>query len=106
MLSPSMHANASRLFRRKIFLVVLLVTGYAGFYLCRSSLSATLPLLRADLVENGFDSDVAKVRLGDLASIGILAYALGKFLGGAGIEAAMVTGNTLYVDGGAHFGRW
>jgi OPA family glycerol-3-phosphate transporter-like MFS transporter len=73
----------SRLFRRQVLLLALLISGYSGFYLCRSNFSATLPLLRAGLVEQGFDPDEAKVRLGVLASIGIFAYALGKFIGGA-----------------------
>ena len=77
------HPHNSRLFRRQILLLALLVTGYSGFYLCRSNFSATLPLLRADLVKSGFDPDAAKVRLGVVASFGILAYALGKFVGGA-----------------------
>jgi len=75
-------SHNSRLFRRQILLLALLVTGYSGFYLCRSNFSATLPLLRADLVADGFDPDDAKVRLGELAKIGIWAYALGKLVGG------------------------
>src|SRR5262249_6283186 len=71
-----------RLFRRQILLLVLLLTGYAGFYLCRSNFSATLPLLRAHLVDKGFDAEDAKIWLGEVASLGVLAYALGKFFAG------------------------
>ena len=48
MQTPPHH---SRLFRRQFLLLALLVTGYSGFYLCRSNISVTLPLLRADLVK-------------------------------------------------------
>jgi OPA family glycerol-3-phosphate transporter-like MFS transporter len=72
----------SQLLRRQIVLLVLLISGYAGFYLCRSNFSTTLPLLEDHLVAQGFDANEAKVRLGLLASWGTLAYAIGKFLSG------------------------
>ncbi len=62
--------------------VSLMVVGYAGYYLCRSDLSVALPLLIQEMHARGFTADDAKVRLGWIASIGVLAYALGKFPGG------------------------
>jgi sugar phosphate permease len=60
----------------------LLVAGYAGYYLCRSDLSVALPLITAELTAHGISPDAARVRLGAIASLGALAYAIGKFLSG------------------------
>src|SRR5215470_3019701 len=72
----------SRLRRWQSLTVTLLVFGYAGYYLCRSNFSVTLPLIIDDLVARGWDASRAKVSLGALASIGVFAYAVGKFLSG------------------------
>jgi OPA family glycerol-3-phosphate transporter-like MFS transporter len=61
----------------------LLVTGYAGYYLCRSNLSVALPLIIQDLGSHGMNRDEIKTHLGTMMSLGVLAYALGKFLSGA-----------------------
>src|SRR5215467_8873385 len=74
--------QTSRLRRWQALTVTLLVFGYAGYYLCRSNLSVALPLIIDDLVAKGWDANEAKVRLGALASIGVFAYAVGKFLSG------------------------
>jgi len=37
-----------RLVRHQILIVILLMTGYAGFYACRSNFSVTLPLIIDD----------------------------------------------------------
>jgi OPA family glycerol-3-phosphate transporter-like MFS transporter len=72
-----------RLLRWQILTVILLVSGYTGFYVCRSNFSVTLPLIINDLVARGVPPHVARIRLGQIASLGVLAYALGKFfLGG------------------------
>jgi OPA family glycerol-3-phosphate transporter-like MFS transporter len=72
-----------RLVGGQILIVSLLVTGYAGFYLCRSNLSVTLPLIINDLVARGIPAAEARLRLGQIVSLGVMAYALGKiFLGG------------------------
>ncbi len=75
-------ATERRLRRYQVLTVALLVTGYAGYYVCRSNFSVALPLLIDYLKERGFDPDEAKVRLGAVASLGTLAYALGKFVSG------------------------
>src|SRR5262245_10899766 len=63
--------------------IVLLMTGYAGYYLCRSNLSVTLPLLTDELVAHGMTPADARIRLATLSSLGVLAYAVGKLcLGG------------------------
>jgi sugar phosphate permease len=71
-----------RLFRRQALVLALLVTGYAGYYLCRSNLSVALPLIIDEVAARGLSAEAARVRLGTLASLGVLAYAAGKFLGG------------------------
>ena len=62
--------------------VVLMVAGYAGYYLCRSDLAVALPLLIAEMGKRGIAPDDARIRLGMIASLGVLAYAVGKFPSG------------------------
>lgn len=57
-------------------MVVLMVVGYSGYYLCRSSFSVAKPLLLEAFPS--FD----KAKLGILASVGTLMYAIGKFIHG------------------------
>jgi OPA family glycerol-3-phosphate transporter-like MFS transporter len=67
---------------RQALTVALLVTGYAGYYLCRSDFSVALPLLIRDLGAHGIPANIATVRLGVVASLGVFAYAIGKFPAG------------------------
>ncbi len=62
--------------------VALLVTGYAGYYLCRSDLAVAMPLLIAEMGKKGIAPNDATIRLGTIASLGVLAYAIGKFPSG------------------------
>jgi OPA family glycerol-3-phosphate transporter-like MFS transporter len=62
--------------------VALIAIRYAGYYLCRSDLSVAMPLLIAELSNRGISPDTAKVALGSVASLGVLAYAVGKFPSG------------------------
>jgi OPA family glycerol-3-phosphate transporter-like MFS transporter len=66
----------------QILTVTLLVAGYSGYYLCRSNFSVVMPLLVEDLAGRGIDPNSARVTLGSIASLGVLAYAIGKFFGG------------------------
>ena len=79
--SPT-SASRARLARWQALTLGLLVAGYAGYYVCRSNLSVTIPLLIADLGRRGIAPDTARVMLGSVASFGVLAYALGKFPSG------------------------
>jgi OPA family glycerol-3-phosphate transporter-like MFS transporter len=54
----------------------LLVLGYAGYYLCRSNFSVAKPLLLNEF------PDIDKAKLGLIASVGTLLYAIGKFVHG------------------------
>jgi OPA family glycerol-3-phosphate transporter-like MFS transporter len=59
--------------------IALLFLGYAGYYLCRSDFSVSLPLIIDDLAAHGMSPAQAKIRLGTITSIAVLAYAIGKF---------------------------
>ena len=63
-------------------LIAVLTLGYAGYYLCRSNFSVTLPLLVRYLEGTGFSAEDASVALGTVASAGVMTYAAGKFLSG------------------------
>ena len=60
-----------------------MVLGYAGYYVCRSDLAVVLPLLIQELGTRGIPADAAKLGLGTVASLGVLAYAIGKFPSGS-----------------------
>lgn len=77
--------------------VTILTVGYAGYYLCRSTLSVCLPLIAHELELAGMDSATAKIRLGGIASAGVLAYAIGKFA--SGVLADVAGGRTNFLLG-------
>jgi sugar phosphate permease len=63
--------------------IILLGLGYAGYYFCRSNLSVVLPDLIHDLAQRGVTASQAQVHLGFIASAGVMAYAVGKFISGS-----------------------
>jgi OPA family glycerol-3-phosphate transporter-like MFS transporter len=70
---------------RQTVVVLLLFGGYASLYFCRADLSVATPLLIEALGRHGVSHGDAIIRMGDIASFGVLAYALGKlFLTGLG----------------------
>ena len=78
-------AEGNRLRFRQTITVVLLFTGYAAYYFCRSDLSVAMSLLIDHLHKHGMSTSDAIVHLGTISSLGVLAYALGKlFLTGLG----------------------
>ena len=66
-----------------VLTISLLALGYSGYYFCRSDYSIALPLILAEQVKHGADAHVAEIRLGSIASLGVLSYAIGKFPSGA-----------------------
>ena len=82
------EAARARLAGRQRATVGLLFVGYAGYYLCRSNLSVCTPQVLEELTAAGVAPGSAKWRLGLLVSLGTLAYALGKFVGGGLADAA------------------
>jgi len=82
--SSSGTQNPSLRFRQTI-VVLLLFGGYGALYFCRADLSVATPLLVEELGRHGVSHAVAIIRMGSIASFGVLAYALGKlFLTGLG----------------------
>ena len=70
---------------RQTTVVLLLFGGYGALYFCRADLSVATPLLVEELGRHGVSHAVAIIRMGSIASLGVLAYALGKlFLTGLG----------------------
>ena len=68
--------------RWHLLTVSLLFLGYGGYYFCRSDYSVALPLLIAEMAHKGMPASAAQIRLGSIASLGVLAYAIGKFPSG------------------------
>jgi len=75
----------------------LLALGYSGYYFCRSDLSVVLPDLIQDMAHRGMTASDAQIRLGFIASVGTVAYALGKFVSGA--LADLGTGRRNFLGG-------
>ena len=73
----------SSLVKWQTLTVALLFAGYSGYYLCRSNLSVTMPLIIDELGRHGIGENLARIRLGSAASLGVLAYAIGKFPSGS-----------------------
>src|SRR5215467_6671047 len=88
--SPWVAALPKQWISRRLFwqslTVALLVVGYAGYYLCRSNLSVTLPMVEAELSSRGIYPATARLRLGSIASFGVLFYALSKFVSGTAAD--------------------
>jgi sugar phosphate permease len=87
----------ARLRNRQYLTVALMVVGYAGYYLCRSNLSATMPLITLDLVGRGFDAAMVRSWLGWAVSLGTIGYAIGKFA--AGTLTDLLGGRRTYLVG-------
>ena len=82
---PMDKARTRSLRFRQTGTVLLLFGGYASLYFCRADLSVATPLLIEELGQHGVKHADAVIRMGSIASLGVLAYALGKlFLGGLG----------------------
>lgn len=79
---PYLHGDNRRLLAWQGLLLALFVSGYTGYYFCRSNLSVAMPFIISDLVAGGYDPDYAKVAMGTIASVGVLFYAFGKFISG------------------------
>lgn len=80
-----------RLARWRLITLAALFTGYAGYYVCRSSLSVAAPLIGQEFPEIG------KTELGLLSSAGLIAYALGKIVNG--LLADLFGGRRLFLIG-------
>jgi sugar phosphate permease len=81
-ISSDSSKPSPRFVRWQVGTVALMAAGYAGYYLCRSDLSVAMPLLIREMASRGISTDTAKVQLGGVASLGVLAYAIGKLPSG------------------------
>src|SRR6201996_565644 len=77
--SPALSRGLTRW---HVLTISLLFLGYGGYYFCRSDYSVALPLIIAEQARKGIPANVAQLRLGTIASFGVLAYAVGKFPSG------------------------
>ena len=78
-------AAARTLGWRQGLTVALLFGGYAACYFCRADLSVASPLLIDELGARGITHADALVHIGQITSLGVFAYAIGKlFLTGLG----------------------
>ena len=59
--------------------LLLLFLGYASCYFCRSNLSVATPLLVDELGRRGVSHADAIISIGSMASLGVFAYAMGKW---------------------------
>jgi OPA family glycerol-3-phosphate transporter-like MFS transporter len=70
---------------RQTVVVLLLFAGYGSLYFCRADLSVATPLLIEELGRHGMAHAEATIRMGQIISLGVLAYGIGKLLlGGLG----------------------
>lgn len=76
-------AKRKRLLHWQVVTVLVMLLGYSGYYLCRSNFSVALPLIASELVVRGLSPGMARIKLGTIASLGVAAYAIGKFPAGA-----------------------
>jgi OPA family glycerol-3-phosphate transporter-like MFS transporter len=97
----STAVGSRKLIRWQTLNVALLITGYSGYYLCRSNLSVSLPLLIRELASHGVSMGQAQVMLGSVASLGVLAYAIGKFPSGSFADLFGGRRNFLFGMGGS-----
>ena len=84
-MTPNAPKSASSLRFSQIVTVLLLFGGYAALYFCRADLSVATPYIIDELGAKGIAHADAVIRIGQMTSAGVLAYALGKlFLTGLG----------------------
>ena len=76
------HNHDARLARWRAATLGLMVVGYTGCYLCRSDLAVATPLILKELTAGGITPEAAKLGLGGVVTAGVLAYAVGKLIGG------------------------
>jgi sugar phosphate permease len=58
--------------------LVGLFIGYSGYYICRSNLAVATPLIISEFSGQGINKEV----IGQIASLGVVFYALGKVVNG------------------------
>ena len=90
------HAASSvrkRLSKWQTITLVTLITGYAGYYVCRSNLSVVTVLILKEFASQG----ITKVHIGQITTLGVFLYAIGKIT--HGILADFFGGRLLFLLG-------
>ena len=78
-------SQTSRMRLAQVSVVLLLFGGYAACYFCRADLSVAAPFIIDEMGTHGIAHQDAMVRIGQMTSLGVFAYAAGKLaLGGLG----------------------
>lgn len=90
-------SGGARLRRWQHITLAALVAGYAVDHLCRANFAVALPLLADGVDAGGMDAATARVRLGEVAYLGVFACAIGKFASGA--IAERVGGRRAFLGG-------
>src|SRR5262245_26834176 len=85
--------DQSRMLRWQGITLVTLFSGYAGYYICRSNLSVATTLIVEDSALGG----ITKAQIGQVASIGVTLYALGKITNG--VTADYIGGRRMFLLG-------
>ena len=67
-----------RLSKWQTITLVTLITGYAGYYVCRSNLSVVTVLILKEFASQG----MTKVHIGQITTLGVFLYAIGKITHG------------------------
>ncbi len=63
---------------RQLLVVALLFGGYGALYFCRADLSVATPLLAEELALRGYTHAQGLLAIGQISSLGVFAYAVGK----------------------------
>ena len=78
-------SQATRLRLAQLSIILLLFGGYAACYFCRADLSVAASFIIDEMGTQGMSHQDAMVRIGQMSSLGVFAYAAGKLaLGGLG----------------------
>jgi MFS transporter, OPA family, glycerol-3-phosphate transporter len=92
-MDPLLEYQKSELRRWGSITLVMLFVGYAGYYVCRTNLSLVTPQILAEYGESGID----KTKMGQVASLGTLLYAIGKTTNG--ILTEYIGGKFIFIFG-------
>ncbi|HEX8530904.1 MAG TPA: MFS transporter, partial [Cytophagales bacterium] len=89
--APTPPAASFRFWRTAT--VAGLFIGYSGYYLCRSNLAVATPLLIDAFGSRGINKEV----MGQIASLGVVFYAVGKVV--SGVAGDLVGGKKIFLLG-------
>ncbi|MES2731368.1 MAG: MFS transporter [Bacteroidota bacterium] len=89
----SILLKTNRMLRWQMTTAVSLFAGYSGYYICRSNLSIVTPLLIEEFASQGMNKAV----IGQIASLGLVCYSVGKAING--VMGDLVGGKKIFILG-------